>query len=59
MTCIEKIYSVSALVGSGKCNANCSFCAGKYLRKEAGTAHLNYIKNLESAIKLCAKYGGW
>jgi hypothetical protein len=23
------------------------------------SAHLNYIKNLESAIKLCAKYGGW
>ena len=33
--CIEKIYSVSALVGNGTCNANCAFCAGKYLRKEA------------------------
>lgn len=60
MTCIEKIYSVSALVGTGKCNANCAFCAGKCLRKTVSPSiKLNYLKNLESAIKLCAKYGGW
>lgn len=65
MTCIEKIYSVSALVGGATCNANCSFCAGKYLREEASYATADKIKtlaferNLESAIKLCAKYGGW
>ena len=35
MGCIEKIYSVSALVGNGSCNANCDFCAGKYLRNQA------------------------
>jgi len=35
MACIEKIYSVSALVGNGTCNANCDFCAGKYLRPQA------------------------
>ena len=58
MACIEKIYSVSALVGSGKCNGNCAFCAGKYLRREAGEGAL-YYKNLESAIKLSARYGGW
>ncbi|MBT4165714.1 radical SAM protein [archaeon] len=58
MTCIEKIYSVSALIGDGNCNANCEFCAGKYLRPEA-KPNLLYEKNLESAIKLSARYGGW
>lgn len=58
MVCIEKIYSVSALVGNGKCNANCSFCAGKYLRPQANENQL-YHKNLEAAIKLSARYGGW
>jgi len=58
MVCIEKIYSVSALVGNGSCNANCSFCAGKYLRPEAKENKL-YYKNLEAAIKLSARYGGW
>ena len=59
MVCIEKIYSVSALTGDGKCNANCSFCAGKYLRSEAKNRSPLYYKNLESAIKLSARYGGW
>lgn len=58
MACIEKIYSVSALTGNGACNANCSFCAGKYLRPEANE-NPNYYKNLEAAIKLSARYGGW
>ncbi len=58
MTCIERIYSVSALVGSGICNANCDFCAGKYLRPQAAE-NPAYRKNLEAAIKLCARYGGW
>lgn len=58
MGCIEKIYSVSALVGNGACNANCDFCAGEYLRPEAKENKL-YDKNLESAIKLSARYGGW
>lgn len=58
MTCIEKIYSVSALVGDGSCNGSCEFCAANYLRKEAVESE-NYYKNLEAAIKLCARYGGW
>ncbi|MFC1755158.1 radical SAM protein [Thermoproteota archaeon] len=58
MVCIEKIYSVSALVGNGACNANCDFCAGKYLRPEADSNSL-YDKNLEASIKLSARYGGW
>lgn len=62
MVCIEKIYSVSALVGSGKCNANCEFCAGRYLRPQAGEFsefNSTYNRNLEAAIKLSARYGGW
>lgn len=58
MACIERIYSVSALVGSGKCNGNCPFCAGRYLRPQASNNEL-YWKNFESAIKLSARYGGW
>ena len=58
MACIEKIYSVSALIGNGSCNANCDFCAGKYLRPDAKENEI-YYKNLESAIKLSARYGGW
>lgn len=59
MVCIERIYSVSALVGDGTCNARCSFCAGGYLRPQAKLENSNYYKNLESAIKLSARYGGW
>jgi len=60
MACIEKIYSVSALVGSGACNGNCSFCSGKYLRPQAkGREDLTYWRNYEAAIKLSARYGGW
>lgn len=58
MACIEKIYSVSALVGIGKCNGNCSFCAGIYLRNQK-LNQLQYDRSLESAIKLSARYGGW
>lgn len=59
MSCIEKIYSVSAVIGNGSCNGNCKFCSGKYLRKQALSNNLEYWKNYESAIKLCARYGGW
>jgi len=58
MACIEKIYSVSALVGDGSCNSNCGFCSGKYLRLQAKENKL-YDKNLEAAIKLSSRYGGW
>ena len=59
MACIDKIYSVSALVGSGACNGNCAFCSGKYLRPQAAHENPLYWKNYESAIKLSARYGGW
>lgn len=58
MACIEKIYSVSALIGSSECNGNCSFCAARDLRQQASDSPL-YWKNYESAIKLSARYGGW
>ncbi len=60
MACIEKIYSVSALIGNGSCNAGCDFCAGKYLRSQVKEEDKQkHLKNLESAIKLSARYGGW
>lgn len=58
MPCIDKIYSVSVLVGSNACNAHCSFCAGKYLRPDAGQDG-DVPRNLEAALRLCSKYGGW
>jgi len=58
MACIEKIYSVSALVGTGLCNSNCLFCSGKYLRSQH-LDQLQYDRSLEAAIKLSARYGGW
>jgi len=57
-SCIDKIYSVSVVTGTSACNANCTFCAGKYLRPQAKPNAL-YDKNLEAALKLCARYGGW
>lgn len=61
MSCIEKIYSVSAVIGKGSCNANCSFCSGKTLGRGQRNEilHQTNIRNLEFAIKLSAKYGGW
>ena len=59
MGCIDKIYSVSALIGSGACNGNCPFCAGKYLRPQADMYNSLFWKNYEAAIKLSARYGGW
>ena len=34
--CIEKIYSVSALVGSNKCNANCEWKGSPTLTQAMG-----------------------
>ena len=59
MACIEKIYSVSALVGSSKCNANCSFCAAKNLRCDANLEDGCMPNTFKSALKLSARYGGW
>jgi sulfatase maturation enzyme AslB (radical SAM superfamily) len=58
MSCIEKIYSVSAVIGNGTCNGNCSFCAGRYLRPQVNSSS-SYWKNYKAAIRLSARYGGW
>lgn len=58
MACLEKIYSVSALVGDEICNANCSFCAAKDLRKDA-SKNDKMPETFKSALKLSARYGGW
>src|SRR3989304_9232835 len=58
MPCIDKIYSVSVLVGSDQCNGNCSFCSGRYLRDQA-QADGDVPRNLEAALRLSSKYGGW
>lgn len=57
--CVDKIYSVSILVGSEACNANCRHCGGRYLRKNALPGHEGTIKGLKSALALSSKYGGW
>ncbi len=58
MACIEKIYSVSALLGSDACNANCAFCAARELRKEANKKD-KMPETFKAALKLSARYGGW
>jgi sulfatase maturation enzyme AslB (radical SAM superfamily) len=61
MACIDKIYSVSAVIGDGSCNANCAFCAGKTLGRGQRNAqlHKQNMRNLKFAIKLSARHGGW
>lgn len=59
MACIEKIYSVSVLVGTNACNGKCKFCAATELRKDAPQKDGIVTPNLESALRLSSKYGGW
>ncbi len=58
MACIDKIFSVSALIGGSRCNGNCEFCAARELRKEAPCDD-KMPETFKSAIKLSARYGGW
>jgi len=58
MACIEKIYSVSALLGSSSCNGNCPFCAAKELKKIAPRDNKMPI-TFKPALRLSARYGGW
>jgi len=55
--CIEKIYSVSILVGEGICDAKCEHCAATYLRKQSNAR--GTLKNLTQALRLCRHHGGW
>lgn len=57
--CVDKIYSVSIVVGSSDCNANCRHCGGRVLRKDNLSNIEGTIKGLKSALALCHQYGGW
>lgn len=57
--CVNKIYSVSILVGSEKCSQKCKHCGGAVLRDKALPGDQGTIKHLESTLSLCHKYGGW
>lgn len=57
--CVDKIFSVSIVVGSEACNANCLHCGGRSLRKNALPGNEGTTKGLKSALALCSKYGGW
>lgn len=61
MACIEKIYSVSAVIGGPSCNANCSGCAGRVLRDSA-KEHGNFNsapRNIVAASRLALNHGAW
>jgi MoaA/NifB/PqqE/SkfB family radical SAM enzyme len=61
MACIEKIYSVSAVLGGPACNADCSGCAGKVLRddiKKSGEYN-KAPRNIVAASRLALNYGAW
>jgi MoaA/NifB/PqqE/SkfB family radical SAM enzyme len=62
--CIERIYSVSAVLGGPGCNANCPGCAGRVLRDDAAKVrerggHNKAPRNIVAASRLCLNYGGW
>lgn len=59
MPCIEKIYSVSVIVGTKQCNAKCPHCIGIPLRSAAPKVDEGTPKNLIPALRLSARYGGW
>ena len=59
MACIEKIYSISVLVGRPICNAKCAHCAATGLRKQANIKDKGTVKNLKAALRLCHNYQGW
>lgn len=61
MACIEKIYSVSAVLGGPACNAECPGCAGKVLRdsaKEHGNLD-SAPRNIVAASRLALNHGAW
>ncbi|VVB79599.1 Coenzyme PQQ synthesis protein E [uncultured archaeon] len=54
----EKLTSLSILVGTGNCNANCGFCAGKPLRKYAPKADGQFDEALvRKTLADCFKRG--
>jgi MoaA/NifB/PqqE/SkfB family radical SAM enzyme len=59
--CIDKIYSVSAVLGGPKCNAKCPDCAGRVLRPSARQVegHNKAPRNIVPASRLALNYGAW
>lgn len=61
MACIEKIYSVSAVLGGPDCNAKCSGCAGRVLRNDVKSyGQYDMVpRNIVAASRLALNYGAW
>jgi len=64
--CIDKIYSVSAVLGGPACNANCPGCAGKVIRQDVidsaingGPSYNDAPRNIVPASRLALNYGAW
>lgn len=62
MKTIDKIFSVSVVVGSNRCNAKCSFCGGRQHRASAcnrdSTTYENEV-GLRTALRLAKQMGAW
>jgi molybdenum cofactor biosynthesis enzyme MoaA len=55
---MEKLTSLSILVGTGECNGNCGFCAGRDLRKYAPKKDGEFNESLvRKTLEDCAKRG--
>ena len=63
MGCINKIYSVSAVLGGPNCNAKCPSCAGQVLRPMASNQQQESWhkapRNIVPASRLALNYGAW
>jgi len=59
--CIDKIYSVSAVLGGPRCNASCKHCAGRVLRNDAKKIPEHHCapRNIVAASRLALNYGAW
>ena len=62
MKTIDKIFSVSVVVGSNRCNAKCSFCGGRQHRASACGFDSSTYENevgLRTALRLAKQMGAW
>lgn len=62
--CIDRIYSVSAVIGGPECNARCPGCAGRAVRDGAAKVrekggHNKAPRNIVAASRLALNYGAW
>ena len=54
--CIDKIYSVSVVIGSEACPASCAACGGKRL---AHPTRSDALRTIIPAARLALSYGAW